>query len=56
MQMVYHIKEEEDADRNDLIDMRVFKPTSGNATKRLKMRQGTRRITRATKAAKAALK
>ena len=39
MQMVRHIEEEEDADRGDLIDMGVFKPTSGNATKRLRMRQ-----------------
>lgn len=51
MQMVRHIKEEEEADRGDLINMGVFKPTSGNATKRLRMRQETREITRATKAA-----
>ena len=37
MQMVRHVEEEEDADRGDLIDMGVFKPTSGNATKRLRM-------------------
>ena len=34
MQMVW---EEENADRGDLIDMGVFKPTSGNATKQLRM-------------------
>lgn len=35
MQMVRHsIEEEENADRSDLIDMGVFKPTTGNATKR----------------------
>ena len=56
MQMVRHIEDEEDADRDDLIDMGVFKPTSGNATKRLRMRQETRGTTRATKAAEAALK
>ena len=56
MQMVRHMEEEEDADRSDLIDMGVFKPTSGNATKRLRMRQETRGITRATKTAEAALK
>lgn len=49
-------EEEEDADRGDLIDMGIFKPTSGNATKRLRMRQETRGTTRATKTAEAALK
>lgn len=52
MQMVRHIEEEEDADRGNLIDMGILNPTSGNATKRLRMRQETR----ATKAAEAALK
>ena len=37
MQMVRHIEEKEDEDRGDLIDMGGFKPTSGNATKRLRM-------------------
>ena len=34
--MVRHIEDEKDADRSHLIDMGVFKPSSGNATKRLK--------------------
>lgn len=29
------MEEEEDADKNDLIQIKVFKPTSKNATKRL---------------------
>ena len=48
MQMVRHIEEEEDADRGNLVDMGVFKPTSGNATKRLRIRQETRGTTRTT--------
>ena len=60
LQMVRHIEEEEDADRSHLIDMGVFKPTSGNATKRLRMRQETRgttkTTTRAGKSAEAVIK
>ncbi len=56
MQMVRRIEEEEDADRSDLINMGVFKPTSGNATKRLRMRQETRGTTKTTKTAEATLK
>ena len=56
MQMVRHIEEEEDADRSDLINMGVFKPTSGNATKRLRVRQETRGMTRTSQTAKATLK
>ena len=56
LQMVCHIEEEEEADRNQLVDMGVFKPTSGNATKRLRMRQETRETTRAGKTAEATLK
>ena len=52
MQMVRHMEEEEDADRSDLIQMGVFKPTSGNATKRLRIWQETR----TSKNAKATLK
>ena len=56
MQMVRHIEEdieedieeEDDANRGDLVGMGVFKPTSGNATKRLRVRQGTRGATRTT--------
>lgn len=48
MQMVRHIKDEENADRDELVDLGVFKPTTGNATKRLRMRQETRGTTRAT--------
>ena len=56
MQMVRHREEEEDADRGGLIEMGVFKPTSGNATKRLRMRQDTRGTTKttSTRAAKSA--
>lgn len=56
MQMVFHIEEEEDANRGDLIDIGVFKPTSRNATKWLRMQQETRGTTRVTKIAEAALK
>ena len=56
MQMVRHIEEEDDADRGDLIDMGVFKSTSGNATKRLRMRQEMRATTRTSKTAEATLK
>ena len=48
MQMVRHIEEEENADRDELIELGVFKPTSGNATKRLRTRQETRGTTRTT--------
>ena len=54
--MVRHVEEEEDADRSQLIDMGVFKPTSGNATKRLRMRQETRGTTSTDKTAEATLK
>lgn len=37
MQIVCHIDEEKDADRNNLVERGVFKPRSGNATKRLKV-------------------
>ena len=56
MQMVRHVEEEEDADRGQLIDWGVFKPTSGNATKRLRMRQETRGTTSTDKTAEATLK
>ena len=56
MQIVRHIKKEEDVDRSDLINMGVFKPTSGNATKRLRVRQETRGRTRITQTAEATLK
>lgn len=56
MQMIRHIEEEENADRSDLINMGVFKPTSGNATKRLRIRQETRETMRTTESAEAALK
>ena len=38
LKLVYHIKAEEKADKNQLIDMGVFKLTKRNATKRLGMR------------------
>lgn len=40
LQMVRHVEEEEEADRNQLVNMGVFKPTSGNATKRLRISVG----------------
>ncbi len=55
LQMVRHVEEEEEADRNQLIDMGVFKPTSGNAAKRLRMRQETREETRNGKTVEATL-
>lgn len=33
MKMVCHIEEKEDTDRDNLVQRRVFKPTSGNVTK-----------------------
>lgn len=36
--LVCHIEAKKEADKNQLIDMGVFKPMSGNATKRLRMR------------------
>lgn len=56
LQMVRRIEEEEETDRNQLIDMGIFKPTSGNATKRLRMRQETREATTTDKTAEATLK
>lgn len=47
MQIVCYI-EEEDANRGDLVNIEVFKSTSGNATKRLRVLQETRRITKTT--------
>lgn len=37
MQMVYHIKKEENADKSNLIDMEVFKPTIRNTIKRFRI-------------------
>lgn len=56
MQIVHHIEEEENVDRNKLIDMGVFKPTSGNTTKRLRMRQETQGATRTGKNAEGTVK
>ena len=55
LQIVRHVEIEEEADRNQLIDMGVFKQTSGNATKRLRVRQETREATRNGKTAEATL-
>ena len=41
MKMVRYIEEKEDADRSNLIQIGVFKLTSRNATKRLKIWQET---------------
>lgn len=56
VQIVCHVKKEEDANRSELIDMGVFKPTSRNATKRLRMQQKTYGTTKTTITAEAALK
>lgn len=40
--MVHYIEEKEDADRSDLIQIGVFKSTSRNTTKWLKIWQKTR--------------
>lgn len=42
--------------RNQLVNLRVLKLTSGNAAKRLKMRQETRAMTKAGKSAEATIK
>ena len=49
LQMIRHVEEEEDVDRSQLVDIGVFKPTSGNATKRLRLRQATRETARTDK-------
>lgn len=54
--MVRHVEEEEEADRGQWIDMGVFKPTSRNAMKRLRMKQEARGTTRAGKTTEATLK
>ena len=56
MQMVCHIKEVENTHRSDLINMGVFKPRSGNATKQMRVRQETHGRTRTTQIAEAILK
>ena len=48
MQKVCHKEEEEDVYRGKLIKMGVFKPISGNATKWLRMCQGTYGTTKTT--------
>ena len=40
LRLVRHIEAEVEADRNQLIDMGVFKPTSGNATNALEDETG----------------
>ncbi len=45
-----------ESEKSRLANPEVLKSTSGNATKRLKMRQETRVATRATKTAEAAMK
>lgn len=56
LQMVCHIEEEEEIERNQLVDMGVFKLISENATKRLRMRQKTHWTTRASRTTEAILK
>lgn len=56
MQMVHHIEEKEDADRSQLIDIDVFKLTSGNATKQLRIRQQARKTSSNDKTADVILK
>lgn len=47
---------EGEAERNQLANTGVLKATSGNATKRLKIKQDARVVTRASKNAEAAIK
>ena len=55
--MVSHsIKKEENIDRSNLIDMEVFKRTTENATKRLRMQQETRKSTNNAKTTETTLK
>lgn len=56
LQMVCHMDEEENADRNHLVDLGIFKPMSGNPTKRLRMRQEIREAAGTRKNAEATLK
>lgn len=57
MQIVCHsIEEEENGNRTNLINTGVFKPTTGNAIKRLQMRQETRVSTTNTQITEAILK
>lgn len=56
MQIVCHMEEEENAKISDLISMKVFKPTSGNVTKRLRMRQEMRGPIKISTTAEATLK
>ena len=52
MQIVRHMEEKDAADRSNLIQIGVFKPTSGNAMKQLRIWQEMR----TSKNAKATLK
>ena len=56
LQLVCHIEAEKEADRNRLINMGVFKLMNGNATKRLRMKQERREVTRNGKTAEDTLK
>lgn len=56
LQLICHIDAEKKADRNQLIDMKVFKLINRNATKRLRMRQEMRKMTKNGKIAEVTLK
>lgn len=56
MQIVCHIEEKDDVERNQLIDIGVFKLTSGNARKQLRMRQKMRETISTNKITEATLK
>ena len=56
LQMVCLIEKEEEADRNQLVNIGVFQLTIRNITKRLKIRQETHETTRAGKTVEATLK
>lgn len=56
LQIARHIEIEETTDNNQVIDIGIFKPTSGNTTKRLRMRQKMRGVSRNNEIAEATLK
>lgn len=56
MQMVCYIEEEKNANRSNLIDIRVFKSITRNSTKRFKWQKKICKLTKNAKTIKATLK
>lgn len=57
MQIVcYNIEKEKNTDKSNLINREIFKSTTGNATKQLRMRQKMRKSTNNAKTTEATLK